>query len=134
MPIPKDSNLRLPAYIIYYLILVLVFISIIVGYFVSSFPLSTKQLMVIFLGDIGGYGIVEEITKARCDSVFGKHRALWILSLLVLLVAVASFLLLFVDLDISIFIMFGVILGIWCCLMAMNWSSKRRVNAKQDTF
>jgi hypothetical protein len=132
MPIPKDSKFRLPIYIVYYLVLALVFILVILSYLIPSFPLSINQLMVIFLVDVGGYGIVEEMVKARGESVLGRHRAVMILFLLVLLLVLASFLLLFVNLDISIYIMFGFIIGIWCCLMTVNWYSKRIVNAKEN--
>ena len=78
MPIPKESRLRLPTYVIYYLILSLIIAFLILSLFISL-PISVNQLMLLFLADAGAYGAVEEITKARADSYFRKHQSALIL-------------------------------------------------------
>jgi hypothetical protein len=113
MPIPKESRLRLPTYAIYYLILSLIIALLILSLFISL-PTSANQLMLLFLADAGGYGVIEEITKARADSYFRKHQSGLILIFISLIVAVTAVLLLIaLDGVVAVILLIVIDLAMW---------------------
>jgi hypothetical protein len=113
MPIPKESRLRLPTYAVYYLILSLIIALLILSLFISL-PVSASQFMLLFLADAGGYGVVEEITKARVDSFIRKHQSALILIFVSLIVAITALLLLVaLDSVIAVILLTAIDLAIW---------------------
>ncbi len=126
MPIPKDSKLRLPAYIAYYSTLAVIVVCVVITYFFSSFPLSANQLFVIFLANAGGYGIVEELAKANKDSTLGKNRSILILSLLAVIVVILICLFAFsINITLTVIGMVVVDCAFWGSLWLINWRSKK---------
>lgn len=122
----KGSGLRLPGYI-FYLILSLIIVFLLLSLFIP-FLLSSDQLFVIGLAVLGGYFIVEEVLKARKDSVLGKYRLVIVLSLLtVLAIVAASLLAISIEPLISIVSIVVVIYTFLGSLKLVNWRSNKQM-------
>jgi hypothetical protein len=126
MPIPKDSNLRLPTYVTYYLILSLVFALLFLSLFVRL-PLAPNQFFLLFLADVGGYGVIEEITKAKGYSFVRKHQSVLIVASISVIVA-ATVVLLSVGLDsiLAVGLLTTLDVAVWGSLWAARKVSKKK--------
>ena len=127
MPIPKESRLRLPTYIIYYLILSLILILLVLSRFISV-PISANQLMLLFLANAGAYGIVEEITKARYNSYIKKNQSALILILISLIIAITTALILIaLDSVVAVILLTAIDIATWGSLWLMRKISNKKL-------
>ncbi len=127
MPIPKESRLRLPIYIIYYLILSLILILLVLSRFISV-PISANQLMLLFLANAGAYGIVEEITKARYNSYIKKNQSALILILISLIIAITTALILIaLDSVVAVILLTAIDIATWGSLWLMRKISNKKL-------
>jgi hypothetical protein len=132
MPIPKESRPRLPTYAIYYLILSLIIALLILSLFISL-PISTNQLFLLFLADAGGYGAVEELTKARADSYIRRYQSALILIFISLIVAVTAVLLLIaLDSIVAVILLTAIDLAMWGSLWLVRHIGDKKLEKLEN--